>query len=436
MSEEILGAIGKVRGLKVLARSSSFAFKGKEADPREIGHTIGADHLLEGSVRRLGDRIRISARLVQASDGSQLWGDRYDRTISDIFELQDEISVEVANQLRTALLSEELSELKHRHVPDREAHDLYIQGRHLWYRRAEGDLMRAIQLYERAIEIDPEYAEPHAGIAEVFMLMGLWALAPANTAFDRARREGTLAIELDQELASAQGVQGFLAAYWDCDVASAERYLKRAIELNPSAGHYHCWLSTPFAMSGRIDDCMAHVERAIAVEPMSPIIQSLAGFNMQFGDPEKGAHHLRIGFEIQPENPITGKLQGLGLGEFHGRFEDAIEPLEKSASMGWINSLALLASYHARLGNLEESAHAESRLDRLSTDRYVSPVFRAVIAAGHGRIDDTLDALEASVATGDSLSIIRVYKRTFEFVFNHPRASAILDRLGDYANLP
>ena len=112
MTEEILGAIGKVRGLRVLARSSSFAFKGKDADPREVGRTIGADHLLEGSVRRFGDRVRISARLVQATDGTQLWADRYDRTISDIFELQDEISIEVANQLRTALLPDELSQLK------------------------------------------------------------------------------------------------------------------------------------------------------------------------------------------------------------------------------------------------------------------------------------------------------------------------------------
>ena len=140
MTEEILGAIGKIRGLRVLARSSSFAFKGQRTDPRKIGHTIGADHLLEGSVQRVGDRVRIAARLVQTRDGTQLWADRYDRTISDIFELQDEISAEVANQLRTALLPDELGKLQRRHIPDHEAYDLYMQGRFLWNRRAEGDV--------------------------------------------------------------------------------------------------------------------------------------------------------------------------------------------------------------------------------------------------------------------------------------------------------
>ena len=173
MTEEILGAIGKVRGLRVLARSSSFAFKGRDADPREVGRTIGADHLLEGSVRRFGDRVRISARLVQATDGTQLWADRYDRTISDIFELQDEISIEVANQLRTALFMDEIADLRQRHIPDREANDLYLRGRYLWYRRREGDLQAAIGLFEQAIAKDPSTPMPHAGIAEVFCVLGV-----------------------------------------------------------------------------------------------------------------------------------------------------------------------------------------------------------------------------------------------------------------------
>ncbi len=242
MTEEILGAIGKVRGLKVLARSSSFAFKGKEADPREVGRTIGADHLLEGSVRRVGDRVRISARLVQATDGTQLWADRYDRTISDIFELQDEISIEVANQLRTALLPDELSQLKRRHIPDREAYDLFLRGRHLWYRRREGDMMQAVKLYEQAIEIDPDYAEPHVGIAEVFMVLGMYSVMPSKAAYARVRQEVTIALELDEELASAQGVRGFVATYCDFDFEAGERHFNRAIALDPTSAHFHCWL--------------------------------------------------------------------------------------------------------------------------------------------------------------------------------------------------
>ena len=430
MAEEILGAIGKVRGLKVLARSSSFAFKGKEADPRKVGTTIGADHLLEGSIQRAGDRIRISARLVQASDGTQLWSDRYDRTISDIFALQDEISVEVANQLRTALLPDELSKLRRRHLPDRKAHDLFIRGRHLWYRRAPGDMMRAVELYERAIEIDPLYAEPHVGIAEVFIVLGIANLIPANTARERTRQEATLALELDDELGAAHGVRGNLAFYFDFDFEIGFRHLERAIELDPTSGHFHCWLSMPLALSGRVDECMAHVDQAIEVEPMSAIIQTLAGFNMQFADPTRGTRHMQNGFEMQPDNPMTGMYLGFGLGECQGRFEEAIAPLEQSAAMGYIPSLAMLASYQARLSNLEAAARAEEQLERIAANHYVSPIYRAIVAAGHGRADETLDALEACIPTGDGFGFVMLMKRTLGLVLDHPRYRSYLQQMG------
>jgi len=430
MTEEILGAIGKVRGLKVLARSSSFAFKGKEADPREVGRTIGADHLLEGSVRRAGDRVRISARLVQATDGTQLWADRYDRTISDIFELQDEISIEVANQLRTALLPDELSQLKRRHVPDREAHDLFIRGRHLWYRRAEGDMMQAVKLYERAIEIDPGYADPHVGIAEVFLVMGLFSVVPSKMAHARVRQEVNIALELDEELASAHGVRGWIAAYHDFDFDAGERHLLRAIALDPTSAHFHCWVSTPVGVQGRIDECLGHVEKALDKEPMSAIIQSLAGFNMIPCDPERGLHHLWNGYEMQPDNPLTGFYLGAALGELLGRFEEAIPPLEHSASRGWLYSLAMLTSYNARLGNLDQAAHFESQIDEISKTRYVTPLLRALVAAGHRRTDETIDALEECHATGDWLGLLRMFQGTFGFIMDHPRTAALIQAVG------
>ncbi len=223
MTEEILGAIGKVRGLKVLARSSSFAFKGKDADPREVGRTIGADHLLEGSVRRAGDRVRISARLVQATDGTQLWADRYDRTISDIFELQDEISIEVANQLRTALLPDELSQLKRHHIPDREAYDLFLRGRHLWYRRREGDMMQAMGLYQKAIEKDPEFPDPRIGLAEVFNILGAWSYMDPKIAYARSQQLADEVLVMDPNHAGAHSVRGFISTYHHFDWEAAEQ---------------------------------------------------------------------------------------------------------------------------------------------------------------------------------------------------------------------
>ena len=255
MTEEILGAIGKVRGIRVLARSSGFAFKGADADPREIGRAIGADHLVEGSFRRLGDRIRVSARLVQTSDGSQLWADRYDRTSSDIFELQDEVSVEVANQLRTALLEDEVARLRQRHVPDREANDLYLRGRFLWYRRREGDMQAAIALFERAIEKDPEYAQPRAGIAEVLTVLGTNAYMDPKLAFARVRDELERVFALDDSISSAHACRAMLYGYHLFDWEPAEESFRRAIELDPNWGHVKCWYCLLYT-SDAADDAM------------------------------------------------------------------------------------------------------------------------------------------------------------------------------------
>jgi len=199
-----------------------------------------------------------------------------------------------------------------------------------------------------------------------------------------------------------------------------------------SSAHYHCWLSTPLAMRGRADDCMAHLERAIEIEPMSAIIQTLAGFNMQFADPERGTRHMRNGFEMQPDNPRTGMYLGMGLGEFQDRFEEALEPLEHSASMGYPISVAILASYHARLGNLEASARAERQLDRIAAGHYVSPFLLAIVAAGHGRTEETLAALDACVATGDGIGLMRLFQGTFGFVLDHPRTAALFQQAGGH----
>ena len=430
MSEDILGAIGKVRGIKVLARSSSFAFKGKEADPREVGRTIGADHLLEGSVQRFGDRIRISARLVQATDGTQLWADRYDRTISDIFELQDEISVEVAHQLRTALLPDELSQLKRTHIPVRKAYDLFLRGRHLWYRRAVGDMMKAVEFFEHALEIDPDYAEPHVGIGEVFMVMGMHHLMPSSQAYARLRQEIAIALEIDENLASAQGIHGFAKTFCDFDFEAGERHLLRAIALDPTSAHFHCWLSTPLALQGRVEECLEHVEKALELEPMLAIIQTLAGLNMVFCDPERGLRHMWNGYEMQPDNPATGFYLGSGLGDLLGRFEEAIPPLEHSASLGWLTSMGFAASYHARLGNLERAAHFEAQIDEISKTRYVTPFIRALIEAGHQRVDETLDALEVCQTSGAWIGHLQMCRGTFGFIMDHPRTVALIKRMG------
>jgi TolB-like protein/Tfp pilus assembly protein PilF len=429
MTEEILGAIGKVRGLKVLARSSSFAFKGKEADPREVGRTIGADHLLEGSVRRAGDQVRITARLVQATDGTQLWADRYDRTISDIFELQDEISIDVANQLRTTLFLDEIADLRQRHIPDREANDLYLRGRYLWYRRREGDLQTAIGLFETAIARDPEYVLPHAGIAEVFCVLGLNAYIDPKIAFARVRAELDQVFVLDENVASAHAVRGALYGYHEYRWELAEESFQRAIELEPNWGFVRCWYAGFLGGLRRLDESEIQARAAADAEPMAPLVQALAGINLLNAGSKEGFIYLRRALEMDPRHPVVNHYLGQKLA-YLGRYEEAIPLLEIGFRAGLVLDAGTLACAYAKLGQTDRLEAINAQLDELATKRYVSHFTRALIAFGKGDGDGFFNCIYASRQQGEIEAMLIECIDFLTPLRDHPRYRSYLQQLG------
>ena len=429
MTEEILGAIGKVRGLRVLARSSSFAFKGKDADPREVGRTIGADHLLEGSVRRFGDRVRISARLVQATDGTQLWADRYDRTISDIFELQDEISIEVANQLRTTLFLDEIADLRQRHIPDREANDLYLRGRYLWYRRRQGDLPEAIGLFERAIAKDPDFPQPRVGIAEVMSVFGLHGYMDPKLAFGRARMEIDRVLELDDTVAAAHSVKGTVLAYHEFRFEEAEASYKRAIEFDPSSGMTRCWYAGLLGAMRRISDWDAQARAAVAAEPMAPLVQGMAGINLLCSGSNDGWELMHRALEMDPEHPTVNHYYGQKLADL-GFYEKAVPHLEIGFRAGILSDAGMLALVFAKLGQQDRTEAIAAQLEELSRSRYVSHYSHALIALARGEVDGFFDRLDASRCQGEQDAAATEVFDCFEPFRHHPRYQHHLQELG------
>jgi serine/threonine-protein kinase len=429
MTEEILGAIGKVRGLRVLARSSGFAFKGADADPREIGRTIGADHLVEGSFRRLGDRIRVAARLVQTSDGSQLWADRYDRTTSDIFELQDEVSVEVANQLRTALLEDEVVRLRRRHTPDREAADLYLRGRYSWYRRREGDMQAAITLFERAIEKDPEYAQPHAGIAEVMTVLGANCYVDPKAAFARVRAELELVFALDDSISPAHACRAMLYGYHLFEWEPADESFRRAIELDPNWGHVKCWYAGFLNGARRLDEAAIQSRAAAAVEPMAPVVQTLAGVNLIIAGVDEGFNYIRRALGMDPELPTAHHFLGVMLVNAR-RFDEAIPHLEQGFQAGIFLDAALLALAFAELGRSERIAAIEAQLEELATEHYVSHFTRATLALAKGDHERCLDQVDAAREQGEYETMMIECMGYLAPVRSHPRYRRHLELMG------
>src|SRR5437773_5168014 len=234
VSEELIAALSKITGLQVKARTSSFAFKGKNEDIQKIGELLHVSHLLEGSVAKAGNRLRITAQLIQASDGNHLWSDTYDREMKDIFAVRSEVAQQVAETLKVRLLGEEKRKIDKKPTENLEAYNLYRRGRFYADKLSEEGMAKARPLFEQAIEKDPRFALAYAGLADNYVIAAD-AIIPPREAFSKAKEAALKAIEIDDSLAEAHASLGFVHYHYDWDWAGAERELKRALQLNPQS---------------------------------------------------------------------------------------------------------------------------------------------------------------------------------------------------------
>ncbi len=273
VSEEIINALTGVSGLRVIARTSAFSFKGKNEDIREIGRKLDVTSILEGSVRKAGDRVRITAQLIDVADGSHVWSERYDRVIEDVFAVQDEIAAAIVQRLRLDLSDSEKDRLaEERHV-DPKAYDLYLRGRHLFTRgfftiiaEDQTRVKKAIEFYQRAAEVDSRYADPHASLAGVYAALCRWVEPEGNC--ERARLEGTRALELDDSSELAHTAMSHVALSADLDWNRARTECLRALELNPGgAGSQKCCAAF-FTWAAEFARAIEHAKKALALDPL------------------------------------------------------------------------------------------------------------------------------------------------------------------------
>lgn len=241
LAEELINALAQVKDLRVAARTSSSYFRGKDADIREIGEALNVGTVLEGSVQKVGDRLRITAQLISVVDGYHLWSQRFDRSLKDIFAVQDEISLAIVDRLKVELLAGEKEKMTKRHTQNQSAHNMFIKGRYFWNRRYQGDMIKAVSWYEKALRRDPNYALPYVGIADVFNVFGMWAYIHPQDASVKTRKALWRALRIDGELSEAYSSLGLLDFTHDRDFAAADEHLKRSIELNPANAYAHGW---------------------------------------------------------------------------------------------------------------------------------------------------------------------------------------------------
>jgi serine/threonine-protein kinase len=270
MTDELMNALAKVEGLRVVSRTSAFAFKSGDVPIGEIGARLGVGFVLEASVRRAGARLRVSARLVGVEDDSTLWSETYERQLEDVFAVQDEITHAIVATITEALQLGHLRGAKPVPQPrSLEAYDLYLLGRHHWYKRTEPEMRRALELFQEAVAADPMYAPAYSGIADASALLASWQFASAKENFPQAAKAAERALELDPSLADAHASLGFVKLNWEWDWEAAMRELRTAIALNPSHETAHRWLSAFLAGIGRDDEAVPIAQRAIELDPIS-----------------------------------------------------------------------------------------------------------------------------------------------------------------------
>jgi serine/threonine protein kinase/tetratricopeptide (TPR) repeat protein len=272
MAEELINALTHIKDLRVIARTSAFSYKGRNVDVRDIGKELDVAAILEGSIRKAGNRLRITAQLVDAANGHHLWSERYDRELDDVFVIQDEITSAIVGKLKPKLFGEEKVRLGKEKNVNIEAYQLYLKGSFFWNKRTEANLKKAIGYFEQALESDPDYALAYTGLAMTYAILPIYSPFRPKIGFPKAKELATRALQIDEAVPEAHACIGFVNAWYDWDWTGAESEFERAIELNPGCAIAHHWYGFAFMFRGRFDEAIQEIEHALELDPISVAI--------------------------------------------------------------------------------------------------------------------------------------------------------------------
>jgi eukaryotic-like serine/threonine-protein kinase len=403
MAEELTSALSRIASLTVAARTSTFAFKGKGQDIQSIGHQLRVTHVLEGSVRKAGDRLRINAQLIAVRDGYQLWSERYDREMTDVFAIQDDIARSIAHTLKVKLGDQTTGQLFNRRADSLEAYHLYLKGQFFWNQRHKGGLRKALECYHQAIATEPTYALAYAGIANSYVTLGAFTYLSPGEAFPRAKAAAERALEIDEGLADAHTALGTIALLYDRNWLQARRAHDRALELNPEYPTGHSWYSWCLVALGRVEEAIAEQKKALSIDPLSLMINTLVGAVLYHARRyDEARNQLLRTIEMDPNFGTAQSYLGI-VYEALGEPERAIAHLERARElMDLPMVLANLAHAYAVSGRQREARTLVAELEAATTRRFLSPFFAAAVYAGLGEADRAFEYLDNAVAIRDA----------------------------------
>ncbi|MCG6988230.1 MAG: tetratricopeptide repeat protein [Gemmatimonadetes bacterium] len=428
MTEEILNALTKVPDLRVASRTSSFAFKGKVQDVLEIADELRVDTVVEGSVRKVQNRVRVTAQLIDADDGYHLWSETYDRDLEDIFKVQDEIAHSIVDALKLELVGEEKERLVSPETEDVEAYTLYLKGRFFFNRYQETDLRRSLDHYAQALAHDPSYGRAYAGMADTWMQLADDWVAP-ETAYPEAKTAAEKAIELDDRLAEAHTARGKVLGWFEWDFDGAELALRRAVASNPRYADAHWGLASILPSNGQLDAAIEEARTALSLDPLSGIFSYwLARFLYFARRYDEAREEATRAAELDP----TSFRPLLVLGLCHlmeERSEDALASFRRSLEVsGVVSANAFIARALVAAGQTDEAKKLLAAIE--AGDDYVRHEFMAPAYAALGDVDRAMAALETAYEERSAGLVYLHVDPSYDVLRGDERYQALVRRIG------
>jgi serine/threonine-protein kinase len=420
ISEALINTLSSLKGLRVPARTSSFFFKGKELDIQEIGQKLKVENVLEGSVQVVGDTLRVNAQLISVKDGYQLWSDKFDRRLEDVFSIQDEIAQEIVKALKVRLLGEEVSLLTKKYTENLEAHNLYLQGRYFWNKRGTENLYKSIEYFEKSLEKDPNYVLAYAGLGDCYQML---------RDYPKAREFTLKALEMDNGLAEAHATLASIKRNHDWDWTGSEEEYKLAMQLNPGYGNAHHWYAFLLSNQSRHDEAIQEVKTARDLDPLAPRITANVVVILYLARKyDQALEELRKAIELFPEH-VGNYSRAAEVYEALGRYEEALASLQRYREITGEELMTLSAYVYAKWGKRKEAEKLLKKIRDESEKPYISSTSIARIYGVLGDFDRAFSLLEKAYSERDvSLQYLKVHP-WFDSLRSDPRFKALLKRM-------
>jgi TolB-like protein/Tfp pilus assembly protein PilF len=433
ITEEIINALSHIERLKVIARTSVFMFKGKHEDAREIGRKLNVGTLLEGSVRKVGNRIRINTKLINTSDGAQVWSESYNRVMEDIFAIQDEISLSIVDNLKLKLIQKERSAIVKKHTKDLDSYDLYLKGKYYSERMTEEGFKMASKYFQRALEEDPNFALAHMGLAYINWFSTYWGSAPPETAYPRSKSLILKALSIDRDISDAHNLLGSIYMNHEWKWEKAEEEYRLALQLNPNNAFSHIYYSFLMTVRERHDEAIKIAKRAFDLDPLSNYIHTLYGASYLYaGQLKNGIKELQAVLDYDPNYFLAYFYLGFNF-RANNMLEQARKVYKKAVLLSGNNPMAtaalMVTTYE--LGQIEKAEKLRKELEERAKKEYIPPICFYLYYKTIGDEDQAYLWIEKCCQVHDSfLPWMRVHPIKKLRIPNEAKYNALLSEAG------